>query len=589
MKIRKIRSMITSHTDSVCKRALQEKSIELKDIGKKFQFRRKTEYAGSRLSNEEFWALKGISLDVSRGEVLGVIGRNGAGKSTLLNIIGGTLSPTAGELFTKGRVLGLFNLGTGFLDELSGRENIFLNGSILGASKKEIESKLDYIISFSELGSFIDMPLGTYSQGMRLRLGFSIIINLDFEIMIIDEVLAVGDVLFQNKCLEALLDHKRSGKTMVITSQGMELIERLCEKAVLLDHGKVVAYADAKTTVNKYRELLNNEEFFVGPEKNGIPPVEESKKWADDTANWGNRLGSHEAVIDSVDFLDKYSFKRGQFKTGEPLNIKVKFRTKNPLKEVHFGVAFIRPDGVYAYGPNTGCDGIMIPRIDRGAGSFELHYRQLLLAPGEYRVSVGIMDRDEYLPFAYHCGCYKLSVRGENKNRELADIPYRARKAAFGLGPFRKKARKLCIAENEQLKDMWGKIFSQGNVKIGSVRFVDTRGQDKTIFFTGEPLRLTAEISPLREKEHCFWAGIYTRDKVLCQTITEETPGGKIEIAFDSFCFLPGDYSFSLGIWDKKNLRFAVLHHAAYGIKIVFNRKEHGIVYLKHKWSLKLP
>ncbi|KPK96889.1 MAG: hypothetical protein AMJ95_11915 [Omnitrophica WOR_2 bacterium SM23_72] len=233
--------------------------MQLCSVGKKYPF---TKQQFSTL--KDFWALRNVSLHVYQGEILGIIGRNGAGKTTLLNIMAKVLFPTEGEVFSNGRVLGLFNLGVGFQDELTGRGNIFLNGSLLGATKKEIEDKFNSIVEFSELGDFINMPLGTYSQGMRLRLGFSIVVNLEFDVLVIDEVLAVGDVLFQNKCFERLMDFKREGKTLVITNQSLDLMERLCDRIILLDHGKALFHGDVVEAINRYRLLLNTEKFFVG-------------------------------------------------------------------------------------------------------------------------------------------------------------------------------------------------------------------------------------------------------------------------------------------------------------------------------------
>ncbi|MFH0826896.1 MAG: ABC transporter ATP-binding protein [Candidatus Omnitrophota bacterium] len=233
--------------------------MQLCSVGKKYPFAKQ-----HFLPLKDFWALRDVSLDVYQGEMVGIIGRNGAGKTTLLNIMAKVLFPTEGEVFSNGRVLGLFNLGVGFQDELTGRENIFLNGSLLGAAKKEIEGKLNSIVEFSELGDFINIPLGTYSQGMRLRLGFSIVVNLEFDILVIDEVLAVGDVLFQNKCFERLMDFRREGKTLVITNQSLDLMERLCDRVILLDHGKALFQGDVVEAINRYRLLLNTEKFFVG-------------------------------------------------------------------------------------------------------------------------------------------------------------------------------------------------------------------------------------------------------------------------------------------------------------------------------------
>ncbi len=233
--------------------------MQLCSVGKRYPF------AKQHLSPlKDFWALKDVSLDVYEGEIVGIIGRNGAGKTTLLNIMARVLFPTEGDVYSNGKVLGLFNLGVGFQDELTGKGNIFLNGSLLGATKREIEDRLNSIVEFSELGDFIHMPLGTYSQGMRLRLGFSIVVNLEFDILVIDEVLAVGDMLFQNKCFERLMDFKREGKTLVITNQSLDLMERLCDRIILLDHGKALFQGDVVQGINRYRILLNTEKFFVG-------------------------------------------------------------------------------------------------------------------------------------------------------------------------------------------------------------------------------------------------------------------------------------------------------------------------------------
>src|SRR4030042_3472005 len=197
--------MTISHTKVIknnCNMGADE-IILLEAVSKKYPL---AKYAKSAKCNfADFWALKDVSLDVKSGEILGIIGRNGAGKTTLLNIIAGVSTATSGNIIVDGKAVGLFNLGVGFQDELTGRENIFLNGALLGASKRQIEDMLSFIIEFSELGGFFVRPLGAYSQGMRMRLGFSIVINLDFDILVIDEVLAVGDALFQNKCFQRLM------------------------------------------------------------------------------------------------------------------------------------------------------------------------------------------------------------------------------------------------------------------------------------------------------------------------------------------------------------------------------------------------
>ena len=260
----------------------------------------------TRYLGGEFWALKDISLSIPQGHILGILGRNGSGKTTLLNVVAGIVPPTKGKVVTKGKVLGLFNLGIGFQDELSGRENIFLNGSIIGAGKTELENALSAIIDFSELGDFIDMPLGSYSQGMRLRLGFSIIAHLDFEVLVIDEILTVGDILFQNKCFQRLIEFKHSGKTLLITTQSMDLLERLCDTVALLEHGCLLFHGEAEKAVNHYYALLNAKKFFVGLPKENVRMVETTKKWADNRSEWGLRLGTKEAEIHSLSLYNKF-------------------------------------------------------------------------------------------------------------------------------------------------------------------------------------------------------------------------------------------------------------------------------------------
>ncbi|MFA5411263.1 MAG: ABC transporter ATP-binding protein [Candidatus Omnitrophota bacterium] len=512
----------------------RDEAMELKSIGKKYP-------------HSNFWALRDISLNSEKGKILGIIGRNGAGKTTLLNIIAGVLSSTEGKVNIKGRVLGLFNLGVGFQDELSGRENIFLNGALLGAAKQELEAKLSSIIEFSELGDFINMPLGTYSQGMRLRLGFSIIANLDFDILVIDEVLAVGDALFQNKCFQRLMDFRHSGKTLIITSQSMELMERLCDKIVLLDHGRLLFQGEPGEGINKYRALLNTEKFFVGAKQATAGLVENTKKWAEDVSSWGKKLGVKEVIIDSVEMRNRFGIRCNKIKSREPLCIKVKFTVKDEVKEPHFGVAIFRDDGVYCYGPNTEFDGIEIPRLKKGKGWFELRLRQVYLAAGEYKISIAVWDKNETLAYDYHNGCYKLSIKGESPDNALLNMPY-----------------KLSYPKRDL---------------SGSIRLFSLGREEKNTFITNEFARLQANFSEIETsdiKDTYLRLGIYRDDGVLCQNIVlplKQTT----EVIFPCFALLPGSYNISANTRD-----------CIYPFKMAFNRQDHGTVYLAHQWSWSL-
>jgi len=555
----------------------------LKGVGKKYPRVKNTNGAFN-----DFWPLEGIFLSVKKGEIIGIIGRNGAGKTTLLNIIAGVVAPTKGEICINGRIKGLFNLGAGFQDELSGRENIFLNGAILGETKEELKDKLAAIIEFSELGEFIDMPLGTYSQGMRLRLGFSIVANLNFDILVIDEILAVGDILFQNKCFEKITDFKRQGKTLIITNQSAELVARLCDKAVLLDHGKLLFAGDVKEAVEKYRALLNKEQFFVGPAKASAALVEDTKKWADDRPNWGKILGTKEVVLEKVSFLGRYGRHSSAVKSGKRLRINVHFKARNNLKEPHFGVAIFRNDGVYCYGPNTAFDGYKMSRIQPGSGQFSLEYDKILLAPGGYRVSVAIWDKGETLPFIHHYAYYNLTVAGyKNINNELINIPFRFRPRHnfFGFSFFGKKF----IPDLSVLSDKWGKKIEGINLIIGSFRIANLQNEEKQVFMTGSAVKFTAGLNklPTGRKSYYCWLGIYRADGILCQGFSGAFchKDKTIDFIFPRLGLLPGGYKVSVCVWNSKKELLAA-HHGVYSFKTVFNKNDHGTVFLEHKWGL---
>ena len=245
------------------------RAIKLENIGKRFILTHQRDkvtkgffpsFSGQKIATE-FWALRDINMEIEKGKVIGIIGRNGSGKTTLLNILAGISSHTVGEVEINGRVSCLLTLGAGFEDELTGEENIYLNSSILGIGRNEIDKKYRSIVEFSELDGFLDSPLQTYSQGMRLRLGFSVAIHMDFDILLIDEILSVGDVSFQKKCYEKIVDFRRQGKTMVITTQSLDIIERMCDEVFLLENGRVDAQGNPEYVINRYLKLLNERNF----------------------------------------------------------------------------------------------------------------------------------------------------------------------------------------------------------------------------------------------------------------------------------------------------------------------------------------
>lgn len=219
---------------------------------------------------KEFWALKDVSFEVKKGEVLGIIGRNGAGKSTLLKILARITEPTSGQITMYGRVASMLEVGTGFNQELTGRENIYLNGAIIGMTKKEIQSKFDDIVEFSGVGKFLDTPVKHYSSGMYVRLAFAVAAHLEADILLIDEVLSVGDADFQKKCLGKIRDIARSGRTVIFVSHDIRSIEQLCSSIIYLVGGKISAVGQTEDIINIYLSTLTNTAVSVGPLSNKI-------------------------------------------------------------------------------------------------------------------------------------------------------------------------------------------------------------------------------------------------------------------------------------------------------------------------------
>ncbi|EKD90510.1 MAG: hypothetical protein ACD_31C00002G0009 [uncultured bacterium] len=241
-----------------------ESVIEFKSISKKYKRGRRLFLKQALLDlfrpnkQEDFWALKDISFKIRKSETVGIIGDNGSGKSTILKLIAGVVAPTSGWISVNGKVSPLIELGAGFHPELTGRENIYLNGTILGLTEREIDKKFDEIVAFSELENFIDTPVKHYSSGMYMRLGFSIAISVDPDILLIDEILAVGDISFQKKCFEKIKEFKRKEKTIVIISHSMEVIRMFCEKAMLIRNGRCIGFGDTKKLVGSYIKYQDN-------------------------------------------------------------------------------------------------------------------------------------------------------------------------------------------------------------------------------------------------------------------------------------------------------------------------------------------
>ena len=350
------------------------------------------------LTYHDFWALREINLKIHRGEVLGIIGANGAGKSTLLKVISRVLRPTRGRVRVQGRVAPLLELGAGFDHELTGLENIFLNGMILGHSRKALVERLDWIVEFAGLMEFINAPLRTYSSGMLARLGFAVATEFQPEILIVDEILSVGDADFQRKSSDRIKGFQALGTTIILVSHNLDSVQEMCTRAVWLDHGRVQAFGSAEAVVKKYLGHSITMESDRLMETKGPSSTQRS----------GNRL----IEIERVRFTDGRGRERTIFETGGSIEIALDYRTRGKVPAPIFGVGIHRQDGVHICGPNTGFSGFPLPVIE-GAGTIRYRIVFLPLLEGLYHVSAAVVSKDYTETYDYHDRAYPFRVINE--------------------------------------------------------------------------------------------------------------------------------------------------------------------------------
>ncbi len=353
--------------------------------------------------------LKDISFSVKQGEAVGLIGHNGCGKSTTLKLLTKIMYPDSGMIKMKGRVSSLIELGAGFHPDMSGRENIYINASIFGLGKKEIDQRLDDIIAFSELEEFIDNPVRTYSSGMYMRLAFSVAINVDADILLIDEILAVGDVNFQAKCFDRLREIKAQGTTIVIVSHSLGQIEQICDRSIWIHDGLIKAeglprdihpmYLSlmgerrqeiAKRMIVREKKQIKDEMNEEVQEISEIEPLNGSNvgKTKDDK-RWGNG----NARLQYIYILDSKGQEQTVFRTGEDIQIKLIYKVNKPVKDAVFGISIFRSDGLLCYGTNTKIERFDIFDLKKDSEVwFDLNNFSLL--PGEYSVDVSILCGD---------------------------------------------------------------------------------------------------------------------------------------------------------------------------------------------------
>ncbi len=367
-----------------------------------------TPFAPKNGPAESLWALKDVSFSIQEGEVVGIVGRNGAGKSTLLKVLSKITYPTSGRVRVRGRVASLLEVGTGFHEELTGRENIFLNGSILGMKRREVESKLDQIIEFAGVARFIDTPIKRYSSGMRLRLGFAVAAHLDPDVLIVDEVLAVGDAGFQKKCLSVMEDLRKGGRTVLFVSHNMAAVENLCSRGIWIDSGRVRQDGATHEVIQSY-----------------LASFAETQESASDLTGVQTRHGNGDIRYTGAAFLTLDGQPQLVTRSGDSIRLRFYYHAKKPIPYPSFGFRLTTEMGTLVTDTSTWHHSLDIPEIAPGDGYLDLEIDYLNLLPGRYDFSLWITG----LAHIVYDGvehCAKLEVELANVYRSGKQIDARS-------------------------------------------------------------------------------------------------------------------------------------------------------------------
>jgi ABC-type polysaccharide/polyol phosphate transport system ATPase subunit len=384
--------------------------------------------------DETFAAVRDVTFSVPRGRTLGVIGRNGSGKSTLLKLVAGITKPTTGAVVVNGRISALIELGAGFHPEISGRENVFINGIMLGLTKREVARRFDEIVEFAEMKEFIDAPVKTYSSGMYMRLGFAVAINVDPDVLLVDEVLAVGDEGFTHKCLDKFAEFKRRGKTILLVTHSLGLVERFCDDALWMDGGQLKGMGDPKRIVGAYItdvEVSEEHQLAAGdakareaavlvspdePVSAVLPdnPIETVEGPADMFRATEGRWGSREIEITDVQLVGADGVAGHVFHSGQSLAIQIALRSPVENGDFVIGIGIFNAEGVCCYGTNTSLEELKAVRIV-GDAQARFTIDSLDLVEGTYKLDVAIHKLDGY-PYDYHRLLYTFRVKSRTKD-----------------------------------------------------------------------------------------------------------------------------------------------------------------------------
>ncbi len=388
---------------------------------------------------EEFKALDDVSFEVKKGEFFGIIGRNGSGKSTLLKILAGIYIPDKGKVKVKGLISPFLELGIGFNPELSGRDNVYLNAAVLGLSHKQIDEKFDDIVEFSELRRFIDQKVKNYSSGMQVRLMFSTAVHANREILLMDEVLAVGDTNFQSKCMEEFNKYKDAGKTVILVTHDIATVQRYCDRAMLLREGKIEMIGNPEEVGNEYiyqnmsdeeKRIFNEERRKNAKAEKGLEYMkgkeleDEKMRIEDEKKRQEEERKNKVAEITKVEFLDKDGNAKNIFKTGDDMSVRIYFNKNKEIPVINFGIAIYNQENNYIFGINTIIDKIDAKKyIERGY--FHVDYIAIPLKTNTYFIKSGIFGKNDSIAYDFVDKSKIFKVISNNERGGLVELNYK--------------------------------------------------------------------------------------------------------------------------------------------------------------------
>lgn len=392
-----------------------DKIIQIKNVSKVYKMYDKpierlkeTFHIGNKIYGKEFYALDDVSFDISKGETIGIVGRNGSGKSTILKILTGVLNATQGEVIVDGKISALLELGAGFNTEYTGRENIYLNATIMGISREEIEKKIPDILEFADIGDHIEQPVKTYSSGMFVRLAFAVAINVEPEILIVDEALAVGDTRFQLKCMDKFMEFMKAGKTVIFVSHDINQIKRFCSRTIWLNSGKLVMDGPTDDVTDRYMDFLRSEKSFqefLSSREEEVKSKQEEAKYILDNIDI--------AKLDAITLLNEKSEIITDIQHGEKVKLKIGYYVSDTnIEHPVLGVAIRSIDNEYICGLNTLLDKVSIP-WEKGYNEMYLDYHCFNLVGGEYYFDVALYDRTATVSIDYRTKMRTFIVKME--------------------------------------------------------------------------------------------------------------------------------------------------------------------------------